>query len=134
MLWLTVHFADDLELLLQDQLLADFNAQIEDGSPRQVAKQLVALHNELIQQRITLLEQLRAAAPSGASGSTMQQMDLDGTVINGPQGSMSSSSGSGDEDDEMHDVSAAPAQHQPVIDDDGFQLVQTKSKGRGRYR
>lgn len=33
----------------------------------------MALHNELIQQRITLLEQLRAAAPSGASGSTMQQ-------------------------------------------------------------
>lgn len=36
MLWHTVHYADDLEMLLLDQMLADFNAQVEDGSAREV--------------------------------------------------------------------------------------------------
>ncbi|KAK9798580.1 hypothetical protein WJX73_002507 [Symbiochloris irregularis] len=73
-----VHHADDLEGLMVDQLLVDFNAQIEDGSTREVAKSLVALHHDLMQGKTSILDSLRDSGPSGASASQRQQVDLDG--------------------------------------------------------
>lgn len=58
-------------------------------------------------------------------------MDLDGQVLNGDSADDSSGS-SGSDDDMEEDVQAQP-QHpmqQPVIDDDGFQLVQSRGRRR----
>ena len=61
------------------------------------------------------------------------QVDLDGTVVSmSADGSTSSDS---DSDDDMEDAPAVvPQKIQPVIDDDGFELVQSKSKSRGPHR
>lgn len=60
------------------------------------------------------------------------QVDLDGQVLNGAAvDDLSDSSGS---DEDMQDACRAqPKQlsQQPVIDDDGFQLVQSRGRRRG---
>lgn len=132
------HYADDLELELDDALRQDFNTECEDGSPREVADVLIRLHNQLLQGDTTLLGQLRSRQASGASASTRQVVDFDGAEIEGSGGSSSDE----DDDDEMDDGGEAPAatplgppqeqrqpKPQPVVDEDGFELVQGR---RGR--
>ena len=60
------------------------------------------------------------------------QMDKDGTVLD------ESDDSSTDEDTDMdlaangNQAPSAPVKTQPIIDEDGFQLVQSKKPGRGR--
>ncbi|CAL5222778.1 g5191 [Coccomyxa viridis] len=129
------HYADDLGMDLEDSFESDFNAKLEDGSPYEVAKVLVLLHNELLQGSAETLDRLRRQAPADVSGSKQQTVDNDGAVISqGQEDGSSSDSGSSDGEDgdaAMGDVQQAEKQHAgPVIDEDGFQLVQ-RSRGRG---
>lgn len=43
-------------------MLEDFNTEVQDGSPGQVAKELVGLHNDFLCGRTKRLQQLREAA------------------------------------------------------------------------
>ncbi|KIY92516.1 hypothetical protein MNEG_15446 [Monoraphidium neglectum] len=136
------HHADDLELELEDALVQDFNTECEDGSPKQVAATLVELHTQLLQGSTTLLEQIRSRQASGAAASKRQVVDFDGAEVEG--GSSSGEDDDGDEGmDEDNDAPAAVAlsaqqqqqtqareKPQPVVDADGFEMVQGRRRGR----
>ena len=53
-------------------MLADFNTETQDDSPRDVAKELVALHNELITGSSSTLARLQGAAPAAVATSQRQ--------------------------------------------------------------
>eukprot|EP00892_Ulva_mutabilis_P012337 jgi/Ulvmu1/9476/UM052_0045.1 len=137
------HYPDELEPLLETIILEDFNVQAEDGSPLQVSKALVDLYKQCLAGDFSLIQRLSAVA-SGAQQSAGFAVDNDGTAVpmNTADGG-DSSDDDADDDDEMDVDEAGPgaaaaqeetAQRQqapagPVIDDDGFQMVQ-----RGRRR
>ena len=110
---------------------SDFNVEAEDGSPMQVAQSLVTIYNECFQGNYSTVQRMQAQAAVGASRSQR-------AVVPGEQGdeddSSSDEDGEGeDEDEEMEDVQAAPSQPpQPVVDEDGFTLVQRPRGGRAR--
>ena len=92
---------------------------------------------------IILARQSNGALRTGPCGTCLifyggnVQIDNDGTVIShGQEDGSSSDSGSSDGDDNdtaMGDVQQADKQHAgPIIDEDGFQLVQ-RSRGRGKH-
>lgn len=60
------------------------------------------------------------------------QVDLDGTPISN-DAEESSESGSSTGDDEMAEAPTT-ATSQPIIDDEGFQLVQSRSKSKPHQR
>ena len=66
------HYADDLEVDLEEIMLADFNTETQDDSPRDIAKELVALHNELITGSSSTLARLQHAAPAAVATSQRQ--------------------------------------------------------------
>ncbi|GFH08750.1 uncharacterized protein HaLaN_03768 [Haematococcus lacustris] len=128
------HYADDLEEELLDALLEDFNLEVEDGSALEIAQRLLKLFAECKVGSYSMVQELTAAAASGVARSRRQVVDNDGTVMGEADAGETSSSGSSDDDDdEMADAAhtgpAAPAARPaPVVDEDGFTMVQ----GRGR--
>ena len=120
------HYADDLEALLNEAMLDDFNVEAEDGSPMQVAQSLVNIYNECFQGNYSTVQRMQAQAAAGACRSQRAR-------VPGEDSSSDEEDGEGeDEDEEMEDVQAAPPQPpQPIVDEDGFTLVQ-RSRGRGR--
>lgn len=113
-------------LKLEEQLTAaldeDFHVVLEDGSSMQVAKDLVQLFEELSEGNQNLLQSLRSTTQSGANMSKMAgPNDCDSTSSEGDSGS----------DMEIEEVQKElPSKHQgqqgPLVDDDGFTLVQRK--------
>ena len=59
-------------------MLADFHVETEDESPREVSKELVALHNELLTGNSNTIERLQQAMPIAVSTSKQE------TVSNTP--------------------------------------------------
>lgn len=70
------HYADNLEVDLEEIMMSDFNAELEDESPRFVSKELVTLHNDLIRGDLNRIELLRQSAPQGAASSHQQMVSL----------------------------------------------------------
>ncbi|GBF98689.1 hypothetical protein Rsub_11403 [Raphidocelis subcapitata] len=136
---------DELEVELDDAMVQEFSTECEDGSTKQVAATLIELHTQCLLGETALLEQLRSRAASGAAASKRQVVDLDGAELDDDDDG-SSGSGSGGGDDEMDEgadagaaaPSAAPlgagagaaAKPAPVVDEDGFELVQGRRRGR----
>ncbi|GLC45758.1 hypothetical protein PLESTB_000501800 [Pleodorina starrii] len=137
------HYVDELEEELDDAILHDFNVEAEDGSPHLVAEGLVKLYQELVGGSTTYLEQLRAMAAAGVQQSKRQVVDLDGTVVAEEDADMASSDDDDEEDDEMDTEGAGgqgapravplepPAPRAPVVDEEGFTMVQGKGR-RGK--
>ena len=55
-------------------MLADFNVEVQDDSPRQVAKELVLLHDELLQGKMGMLQRLKDARQQAELANSMQHM------------------------------------------------------------
>ena len=125
----------DLEELLDEALQVDFNVQAEDDSPYQVARSLVNMHNQVAGGDFSYLESLRQQQPASAAAC----QNADGPAAEEEDSSSSDEEGGSDdegdamdadggEDMEMDD--APPAG--PVVDEDGFQVVQRKGSRGGR--
>lgn len=141
------HYADELEIELDEFLQAEFNTQAEDGSPGEVARSLVAMYQECLVGNFSTIQRLaaQAAPPTAACVPDAAAAALDGGA-SAAGGNSSSSSGSDSEGDgegtEGMDVDEAPVgvpleqqqQQQPqgpVVDEDGFQVVARRG-GRRR--
>lgn len=70
------HYADDLEADLEEIMVADFNTEVEDDSPREVSKELVALHNDLITGQTASIHRLQASAPAAVAASVGQPVSI----------------------------------------------------------
>lgn len=133
-LLLPEHYADELEALLDDAMLNDFNVEAEDGSPLQVAQSLVAVYHECFQGNYATVQRMQAQAAVGASRS--QRAVVPRGEGDEEEDSSSDEGGEGeDEDEEMEDAEAAGPSHPPqpvgpVVDEDGFTLVQRPRPGR----
>ncbi|GFR41430.1 hypothetical protein Agub_g2118, partial [Astrephomene gubernaculifera] len=143
------HYADELEEELDDAILQDFNVEAEDGSPRLVAEALVKLYGELLAGggSSAYLQELRSMAAAEVQQCKRQVVDLDGTVVAEEDADMDTSDeDDDDEDDEDDDMDAdgaggqqapravplePPAPRVPVVDEDGFTMVQGKGR-RGK--
>ena len=57
-------------------MLADFHTETEDESPREVSKELVALHNELVTGNAATMERLRQSVPAAVNTSVRQTVGI----------------------------------------------------------
>ncbi|PSC70621.1 pre-rRNA-processing TSR2-like protein [Micractinium conductrix] len=137
------HEMFDLQDLLDEALQVDFNIQAEDDSPYQVARQLVNMHNQVAAGDFSYVEQMRAAAAQAAAAAAAAAAASQRAPNGLPEADEDSSSSvdeedGSDDDDAMDaeggedmDMDDAPQQPQgPVVDEDGFQVVQRKGRGR----
>ena len=134
--FLLFKFADidqsDLEIILDEALQVDFSVQAEDDSPYQVSRSLVNMHHRIAQGDFSYLESLRQQQPVNAAAC----QNADGPAADDSSSSDDSESDNDDdamdaeggEDMDMDD--AAPSG--PIVDEDGFQVVQRKGRGGRR--
>lgn len=127
------HEQTDLEDFLDEAIQTDFNVQAEDDSPYQVARSLVNMHNQVAAGDFSYVESLRqqqpanAAACQNADGSNAAaESSSSDDEDSGSEGEDDAMDAEGGEDMEMDE--APPAQ--PLVDEDGFQVVQRKGRGR----
>jgi len=125
-------FADreqsDLEVILDEALQCDFNVLADDDSPYQVSRSLVNMHNQVATGDYSYIEQLKA---------TPVPMPEACRQVFAPEDEENDSSSS-DEDDDGSDMDVDDAMDEdqptnnngPIIDEDGFQLVEKKGRGR----
>ncbi|GAB4815978.1 hypothetical protein N2152v2_003024 [Parachlorella kessleri] len=134
----------DLEDLFDEALQVDFNIQAEDDSPYQMARNLVNLYSQVAAGDYSYVEALRQL-PNANTAAACQRDPAQ-------QGGEEESSSEGDDEDmegqegqdmEMDDAPppGVPLQQQqqepeqrqqPVVDEDGFQVVQRKGRGTRR--
>lgn len=149
----TEHYADDLEVDLEAAMMQDFNAELQDDSPRQVSITLVSLHQECLQGNLSRVQQLKQHISThihNLAQSQQEVVDRDGTVLLGD--AVDSSSSDDDEqgiacmqgaqqamEEDAPDAVPFTAHHQglpvtlqqgSVIDQDGFQTVQKPTRQR----
>ena len=132
-IFLADHDQTDLEVVLDEALQIDFNVQAEDDSPYQVARSLVNMHHRVAQGDFSYLESLRqqqpasAAACQNADGAAAEEDSSSSDDEEGGSGIDDAMDAEGGEDMDMDD--APPVNTGPIIDEDGFQVVQRKGRG-----
>ena len=124
---------DEVEAFLEDTLVEDFNIEAEDESPRQVAEVLCKLHAEARAGSTTTAALL--AERAAAKGKSWVDAPL-------PPGRKRAGDSSDDESDDGEDDmdmegggggrGEGSVRQEPVVDDDGFQMVQTRSRSQGK--
>lgn len=147
---------DEVEQTLTYVIGNEFDVDLEDGSEVAVARDLIALWRECIQrvQQQQAIEQPgeegplakkfregaeRARAQDGQQRFAAQRQGGNGADDDEDETTSEENDDDGDdEDDEMEGVIDEPAPQlvesrpEPVVDDDGFELVQPKKKGGRR--
>ena len=121
---------DDLAEMLEGMVSDEFEVDLDDGSADEVAGDVVKLWKKVVKGDQAMVDELEELVRTTGSkkvqaqgnGDDDEELDEDGNPLPDSEGS------SDDEDIEM----AAPAQpkekQEPVVDDDGFTLVQKKGK------
>lgn len=132
---------DDIGDLLAQIMSDEFDANVEDGSIEAVAKDLVRVWKGIVaansqgQEQRLQMEGVVGEMESRAAklGTSVQATAGPGPEVDSDEesGSGSESEG-GDDDDDAMDVDEAPqlvpARQEPVVDEDGFELVQKKGR------
>lgn len=131
---------DELEALLDDALLDDFNVEAEDESPSEVAKLLCQMHAEaragstataeMVLQRMAGKSSWVEVPPPPKVRGEDDSSDDDGADDDEPGATATPSGDAMDVGDEVGGSSSSRAA--PEVDEDGFQMVPSKSKRRGR--
>lgn len=126
----TEHYADDLEGQLQEIIEADFNVGLEDDSETQVAKALVKLWQGCCAGDLSELQRLRVAMHphQSAAKASVPQADAKGGSGSESGSDEEDGSGSEDMDEDTPAASPPPRRPPPQVDDDGFQMVQRRSR------
>lgn len=135
---------DDLAEMLDGMISDEFDADLDDNSPDQVAGDIVRLWKSIVKGEDGMVLELEGLVAASAGRKVQAQRSGDGEVevdqYGNPveEGSDDEESGDEDEDEDMEgggaaggSGSAAPKEkekQEPVVDDDGFTLVQKKGK------
>jgi pre-rRNA-processing protein TSR2 len=99
---------NNLEAFVEEQL----ECQLEDGSPRQVARHVCEFFQQLKQGNLSMYEQMTREFGKNIASAEVSDSDADSDL-----------------EDEEQKLPQERKRPDPVIDDDGFELVQ---KGRRR--
>jgi len=98
----------------------------------QVARSLVNMHNQVASGDVSYIEELRKLHPVGISASQRIQRPEDGENEESSSSDEEAEEGDAMVGEDMDvDMCEGPIEPKgPIIDDDGFQVVQRKGKGR----
>jgi pre-rRNA-processing protein TSR2 len=127
---------DDLADMLHGMILDEFEADLDDGSPDGVATDVIKLWTEVISGKQDMVVELEGLVEKN-KGKKVQAVNQGGDEDD-ESGSEDDSEDEDDEgkDDKM-DVDDQPPKlverkepQEPIVDEDGFTLVQGKGKGR----
>ncbi|WVZ60002.1 hypothetical protein U9M48_010078 [Paspalum notatum var. saurae] len=123
------HYFEDLADMMDDQISESFNADFEDDSIEEVAKQLLIIHEECLQNNYSSIEKLRNSHVQGNAVAQSRQIAAE-------------DSDSSDDDESMMEDEAAPGPEQmavdrprpsrPAPDADGWTVVPPRRGGRGQ--
>ena len=129
--------SSELEENLSGYFEEAFNVYLEDDSPALVAKDIVNLYRELSQGSLIRLEKLRSTSSAIAAAAAARRANHNNQNDSSDDDDDDDDNNEGDnelngEDDAMEmDISRSPvAKLEPVIDEDGFELVQKKKRGK----
>jgi hypothetical protein len=123
------HELSDLQDLLDEAIQVDFHVQAEDDSPYMVARSLVNMYNQVAQGDVSYVESLKQQyEQNGANQIVAQSMRVRDEFLNGEEDSSSSSGGEEGDDDMDVDEEGDKEPQQPLIDEDGFQVVQRRGR------
>ncbi|RCH97224.1 hypothetical protein CU098_011206 [Rhizopus stolonifer] len=115
---------DDIEVVLSQIMSDEFHATLEDDSPYLVAKHLYELFNQCIHGNYAEVERLREKAKVQnsymAASSSMKQGDDSDNDDEG-DGSLNGNDDDNEDDDQMEE-----APQEPLVDEDGWEIVRRK--------
>jgi pre-rRNA-processing protein TSR2 len=129
--------AEDIEDRLLGVMEDEFGTSIEDDSGLPVAAQVIAIYKECAKGDFTTVDALYQAYQTREEQKKAGLITTKKVKVEGDDESDCSSDEENDNDEDVpalkEDVEMEEAEPQgPVIDDDGFELVQKKGKGRRR--
>jgi pre-rRNA-processing protein TSR2 len=127
---------DDLADMLHGMILDEFEADLDDGSPDGVATDVIKLWTEVISGKQDMVVELEGLAEKNR-GKKVQAVNQGGDEDDESGSEDDSEDDDGEGKDEKMDVDDQPPKlverkepQEPVVDEDGFTLVQGKGKGR----
>jgi pre-rRNA-processing protein TSR2 len=128
----TDHELSDLQDLLDEAIQVDFNVQAEDDSPYTVARSLYNTYSQVASGDTTYVQTLKQQfEANGANQIVAESMRNSAQFLGGEESSSSDDDDEEDGEDGM-DIDEDQGPPQPVVDEDGFQVVQRGGPGRGR--
>lgn len=131
---------EEVEHLLLEAMLDEFEAEIDDGSPHVIAKNVVSIWKAACDGNTEEIAKLEAATDQQLARNQLLPVSMKrktgddgGEDDDGEWSDESEEESAGEEE---HDSDAPPSattsgRAQPVVDEDGFQLVQKSSKWKG---
>lgn len=139
---------EDLEGLVDDEDLAEmlfhmmedeFEVELEDGSPEEIGRQVVLGWRKIVNGDLTILTELESQVKAKAGKKEKARIEGETGDVDEMGNILERSDEDEDDDDEDYETDdEAPKLVQvkekvePVVDEDGFELVQGKGKGRGK--
>ena len=129
------HELSDLQDLLDEAIQVDFNVQAEDDSPYMVARSLFNTYHQVANGDYSYVETLRQQfEQNGTNQIVAESMRNSAQFLGGEEESSSDDEEDDDENGEggvgdgmdIDDEEQGPPQ--PVVDEDGFELVQRRSR------
>ncbi|KAI3987504.1 hypothetical protein MKX01_006746 [Papaver californicum] len=67
-------YIDDLEEILSDTMTLSFNVELDDGSEKELAEELMIMHEECLQENYELIQKLRASKNGAQAVSQSRQL------------------------------------------------------------
>ncbi|KAJ9118997.1 hypothetical protein QFC24_005963 [Naganishia onofrii] len=132
---------DELADCLIAAMQEAFEVDLEDGSDETVAKDIIRLWKQLVRGNTTMLQEVEALAASKASQKVKasgqdgeQEVDEDGNPVEDDDDDEDEDMATDDDDQEAPKLVDTKANEpkEPVVDEDGFTLVQKGSRKSGR--
>jgi pre-rRNA-processing protein TSR2 len=127
------HELSDLQDLLDETIQVDFNVQAEDDSPYMVARSLYNTYNQVANGDTSYVETLRRQfEANGANQVVAESMRNSAQFLGGEEesGSDDDEDTEGDDGSEGMEIDEDEGQggRQPVVDADGWEVVQRKGR------
>jgi len=127
----------ELEDMMAEVMSSEFDTLSEDGSTREVAREIWNMHrhwrrgeHDVIRTRLSSLPRVNLGECVDTSSSNAADADDDGTGSILQDMTLSSSNVTNNNDGDDRGDSHPPKED--IVDDDGFTMVQTRSKRKGR--
>ncbi|KAI9316599.1 Pre-rRNA-processing protein TSR2-domain-containing protein [Dichotomocladium elegans] len=121
---------DDIEDILSQIMVDEFQTILEDDSAHLVAKHLVELYHQCVRGNFAEVERLRQkqASRSNVVSRSQAQVNDDDEVSNDDGDDEDNDDHQGNSGADSMDVDGPPARPEPEIDEDGFQTVSYRKR------
>ncbi|KAJ3674758.1 hypothetical protein LUZ60_005374 [Juncus effusus] len=127
-------YIDDLEELIDQTMIASFNAEIEDGSIEEIAEELMLMHEDCLKGNYESIQKLKQLGPQTNSVSQSQLVVNEGDDDDESSDESESDSMAIDESAKQSDsmnLDPSRSNNKPVSDPDGWTVVANK-RNRGK--